>query len=392
MVMGFLFKGELNQEEKMRIFLIVTWLLVSLLVFSQILYAAESDVDRLLELLVEKGVVTKEDAAGFRADLAVKKQEEKEAQKEFVVIAGKPIKISGYTQVRYRQDKSINDTFDIRRARLDIKGDITERFDYRTQIEFGGTSGVFLLDATIGYKINPYLKLSIGQQKIPFSQENLISSPKLETINRSQVVEALVARGSDIIGNQNGRDIGIQASGSILPKGDFNQLDYAFGLFNGAGINRSDTNEQKDFIGRLVYHPFKELSVGSSFYAGRYTLTTAPAQKDDRDRIGAEFAYVKDPVSLKGEYIRGKDGATKKDGWYLQSGYFFIPKKFQGVFKFDTYDPNTDVETNERNVYTLGGNWFFNKWAFLQVNYELKDERGKEIDNNALTTQITLQF
>lgn len=155
-----------------------------LLVFVTVSLAAESDVDRLVELLIEKSVVNKEDATAFRADLAVKKQEEKEKQKEFTVIAGKPIKISGYTQVRHQflEERGKADSFDIRRAGLDIKGDITERWDYRAQIEFGGTKGPFLLDGTLGYKFNPYLKLTAGQFKNPFSQENLISSPKLETI------------------------------------------------------------------------------------------------------------------------------------------------------------------------------------------------------------------
>ncbi len=377
----------------MRVFLAWSWLLASLFFPGALSWAAESDVDRLLDLLVEKKVLTADDATGFKADLAVKKQEEKETQKEFVVLAGKPIKISGYTQLRYRQDKSTNDTFDIRRARLDIKGDVTERFDYRTQIEFGGTSStnqVFLLDATIGYKVNQYLKLTAGQFKIPFSQENLTSSPKLETINRAQVVENLGARTGDVVGNQNGRDIGIQAGGSILPKGNYNLVDYAFGVFNGAGINKADTNEQKDYAGRLVFHPLKAWSLGGSYYAGSYAATSA--RNDDRDRTGLEFAYVEDPISFKGEYIKGHDGTVNKDGWYLQAGYFFIPKKFQGVFKFDTYDLNTKLDKNEKNVYTLGGNWYFNKWAFLQVNYELKDELSKEIDNNALTSQFTLQF
>lgn len=376
----------------MRIIPVIGWLLVSFLVLTPISFAAESDVDKLLDLLVEKGVVAQEDAAGFRADLAVKKQEEKETQKEFVVIAGKPIKISGYSQVRYRQDKTIdNDGFDIRRVRLDIKGDVTERFDYRLQADFAGSSAK-VLDATIGYKVNPSLKLTVGQFKIPFSQENLISSPKLETINRSQVVEALVARGSDVIGNHNGRDTGIQASGSILAKEDYQLLDYALGVFNGSGINTADKNEQKDFVGRLVFHPLKDWAIGGSYYNGYGTWGTNP-RKNDRDRLGGEFAYVKEPISLKGEYIKGNDGATKKAGWYLQAGYFFIPKKFQGVFKFDAYDANTEVADNETNIYTLGVNWFFSKWAFLQVNYELKDEWGrKEVSNNALTGQLTLQF
>lgn len=376
----------------MRIIPVLGWLVVSLLVANTVSYAAESDVDRLLNLLVEKGVLSKDDAAGFRADVAVKKQEEKEAQKEFNVIAGKPIKISGYTQARYRQDRSINDTLDVRRARLDIKGDVTERFDYRTQAEFGGTSGPFLLDATVAYKVNPYLKLTAGQFKIPFSQENLTSSPKLETINRSQVVEALVARGSDVIGNQNGRDIGLQASGSAFSKEDYSLIDYAAGVFNGSGINTADRNEQKDLVGRLVFHPLKDLSLGGSYYLGRATLSTATAGKQDRDRVGAELAYVHDPISLKGEYIRGNDRGVKKDGWYAQAGYFFIPKKLQGVFKYDTFDSNVNAGKNTTNVYTLGGSWYFNKWAFLQANYELKDEKGKELRNNALLSQLTLQF
>lgn len=376
----------------MRKFLILSWLLVSPLVLAATSYAVESDVDRLLDLLVEKKVLTKEDATGFRGELAVKKQEEKETQKDFFVIAGKPIKISGYTQLRYRHADDIKDTFDIRRARLNIAGDITERFDYRFQGEFGGNKGPFLLDATIGYKFNPHLKFLGGQFKIPFSQENLISSPKLETINRSQVVEALVARGTDVIGNQNGRDIGLQISGDFWRAGDRYLFGYAAGIFNGAGINTLDNNSQKDFIGRLVYHPLKDLSLGTSYYNGRYRVRTSPALNGERDRYGFEFAYTHAPVSLKGEYIFGIDNATRKDGWYLQAGYFVIPNKLQGVFKYDTFDPNIKVKNNETNVYTFGANWYFNKYAFLQVNYELKDEEGVEIQNNVLTGQLTLQF
>jgi phosphate-selective porin/Arc/MetJ-type ribon-helix-helix transcriptional regulator len=368
-------------------------LLAGISLFTPSSFAVESDVDRLLDLLVKKGVVTTQEAVEFRAELAVKKQEEKDQQKEFVLTAGKPIKISGYTQVRYRKDKSTNDGLDIRRARLTAAGDITERFDYKTQVEFGGGSTPFLLDAALGYKANPYLKLTAGQFIIPFSMENVTSEMKMQTINRSQVVEALAARGTDVIGNQNGRDIGVQASGSLLPREDYYLADYAVGVFNGAGINKSaDTNEQKDFIGRVVFHPVKDLSVGGSYYAGRYTLATTPNVKNDRDRVGAEVAYAKDSLSLKSEYIKGNDGPTNRDGWYAQGGYFFIPNKFQGVLKFDTYDPDTDAGHDATNVYTLGANWHFNKWAYVQVDYEFKDEMGKETDNDVLISQVTLQF
>lgn len=377
-----------------------SWLLISLLVFSSIALAEESDVDKLLDLLVEKGVLKKDDAAGFRADLAVKKQEEKETKKEFNVVAAKPIKISGYTQVRFQSFAEDNktDSFDIRRARLDIRGDITERFDYRFQGEFGGNKGPFLLDATAGYKFSPWLKATAGQFKIPFSLENLTSSPKLETINRSQVVEALVARGKDVIGNQNGRDIGVQASGSFFQKDDRYLFDYTAGIFDGAGINTLDNNDQKDFVGRLVFHPIKGLDVGGSFYNGfdKWNLNPSDPKSvptnQDRDRVGAEIAYVNELLSLKGEYIAGVDGNTDKDGWYVQGGYFIFPKKLEAVLKYDTFDPDKKKNDNESDVYTLGANWYFNKWAFLQANYEIKRERNKEIDNNVFTGQLTLQF
>ena len=376
----------------MRTFRFFGWLIVSLLLFSRVSFAAETDVDRLLNLLVEKGVVTSEDAAGFRADLAVTKQEEKEGQKEFTVVAGKPVKISGYTQVRYQflEEKDKIDSFDIRRARLDIKADVTERFDYRLQADFAGSS-VKLLDATIGYKVNPYLKLTAGQFKVPFSQENLASSPKLETINRSQVVEALVARGKDVIGNQNGRDIGVQVSGGAWKRDDRALLDYAFGVFNGAGINISDNNEEKDFAGRVVFHPVKGLDIGASYYDGTANYGT-PKKDQNRNRAGLELAYAYENLSLKGEYITGNDGKTDKNGWYLQAGYFFIPKKLQGVLKYDIFDPDTKKSKDETSVSTLGINWFFNKWVFLQVNSELKEETGVDVDNNVLNSQLSLWF
>jgi phosphate-selective porin len=381
----------------MRTFAVLATVVVSI-AFSGTPSSAQSDSEKLLDLLVEKGVATEQEAAGLKADLAASKQAGKEEQKEFTLIAGKPIKLSGYTQLRYQvfQEENKADGFDIRRARLDLRGSITDRFEYRAQVDFGGNRGPFLLDATIGYKFQPYFKLTAGQTKIPFSQENLTSSPKLETINRSQVVEALVARGRDIIGNHNGRDIGVQAGGSIFSRNDTYLFDYALGVFNGTGINTSDLNERKDVTGRVVFHPIGDLSIGGNFYAGEYSLAPAvkgdPPMEGDRDRIGAEFAYIHDPITVRGEYIAGQDGDTDKEGWYVQGGYFVVPKKVQGVVKYDVFDPDTNESRNRTNITTLGLNWYFNKWAFLQADYEIRDEQGEDIDNNVFIGQFTLQF
>jgi phosphate-selective porin OprO/OprP len=353
--------------------------------------AGVSETDALIQLLLQKGLITAEEAANLRAELAVQKQEEKDKQKEFQVTSSKPLRLAGYTQVRYRNDDTINDTFDIRRARIDLRGALGGGFDYRLQAELAGSSAK-LLDATVGWRMNDAFKATAGQLKIPFSQENLASSNRLETINRSQVVEALVARGKDVIGNHNGRDIGVQAAGSFSLFKQQGFLDYAVGVFDGSGINTADTNEKKDLVGRLIVHPFKGLSVGGSFYTGRYTLSSAPTREDSRQRVGGELAYVNGPFLLKGEVIHGYDARVEKSGWYALGGYFVVAERLQAIVKYDTFDPDASRFKNETSITTLGCNWFFNKWAFLQLNYEVKDETGPEVSNNALTSQLTVQF
>jgi hypothetical protein len=152
-------------------------------------------------------------------------------------------------------------------------------------------------------------------------------------------------------------------------------------------------NKKKDVVGRLVVHPFGHLSIGGSFYTGTYTtLHKYPIQTYARNRIGAEFAFSCSSFSLLSEYIQGKDDTVVKSGWYIQSGYFFIPKKLQTILKYDTYDPNVDQSDNSGTVYTVGVNLMFNDLSRLQINYELKDEQSAESENDAFTAQLQFGF
>ncbi len=357
--------------------------------------AEVSVVDYLIDTLVQKGVITAEVASAIRAEAAIKKQEEMEKQKEFWLTTARQMKLAGYTQVRYQYHTNLTDndtdnvsSTDIRRARLDLKGAVTERFEYRLQVDFAGASAK-LLDATAAYIFDPALKITLGQFKVPFSMENLTSSSKLETVNRSQAVEALVARGKDVIGNHNGRDIGIQASGALFEVNNQKLLEYAAGIFNGAGINTADVNVNKDYVGRVVVHPVAGLDVGGAYYrgyAGRYSAGKR------RDRAGAELSYTLDPLTVKGEFIWGKDSVTEKMGWYAQAGVFAVPKVLQFVIKYDSYDPNTAKTGNETDVAVAGVNLFFSKWTVLQTNYELKYIRPDDIRDHAVTAQFTIQF
>lgn len=66
-------------------------------------------------------------------------------------IISKLPKISGFINMRY-QYSSADDShsFDIRRARVDFKGDLSSQLDYRLQIEFANSPKI--LDAYIRYR------------------------------------------------------------------------------------------------------------------------------------------------------------------------------------------------------------------------------------------------
>ena len=349
----------------------------------------------LLNLMVANKTITAEQADSLRAEAAIKQQEADANKKSFFVNAARSMKLSGYTQVRFQQfDETgkINGT-DIRRARLSLQGDVTPYWSYQFQVDFAG--GARLLDAVADFKPVDYLNVSVGQTKIPLSFESQMSDNKTEANDRSQVVEALVARGKDVNGNHNGRDLGIMLYGAFLKINDKNVLDYRIGIFNGEGINVNDSNDAKSSAGRLIAHVMKGLDVGASYYSGwdRFSTTKGePTTNQERSRYGFDLNYDYKKFYFRGEYLQGKDGAISREGWYLQSGYFIAKNKVQLLAKYDVYDPNMSKTGDMSTRYVVGATWFFNNWSKLALNYNFCEEEGASIKNNFASIQFQIGF
>jgi len=296
------------------------------------------------------------------------------------VTGNRPLILSGYTQLIYTAQNPGIDSFTVNRARLIFSGDFLKNVRYKLQID--AVKSPILLDAQMEFVLSPAATFRIGQFKVPFSQENLTAGSDLDTINRSQPVLKLCP-GRDI--SASGRDIG------AIVYGKYSIIEYSAGLFNGAGINKADTNEEKDLAARVLVHPISFLTIGTSLYGGHYSEKVgAPAVT--RNRTGFETAIVYNDFSLKGEFILAKDDTTSKQGWYLQGGYFLLPKTLQGIVKYDSYDKNKDVSGDRSNLFTLGLNWFLTDKTKIIVNFELyKDESGKTT-NRALLAQFQAGF
>lgn len=374
-------------------------LLIGLLGFL-VLKVRSQSMDEILNILVQKKVIAPREADSIRAEAAMATQANLSKVKAFPVNASKKINLSGYSQIRYQalEESGKVDGFDIRRARLDVKGNISPYWGYRVQFDLAGTPK--LIDAFIELKLSDLINFTVGQAKVPFSMENLLSSPQLALIDRSQVVEALTARGRDVNGNQNGRDIGVQMGGTLLKLKDRPVIDYRLGVFNGSGINTMNNNENKDYAARLVVHPFAGLDISGAYYDGSRllpevrtgTVVTSPSRTVKRDRYGIDLSYDLRNFSLRGEYIHGTDDRAEREGYYVMGGYFFLQKKLQLVARYDFYDTNISIADNASEWIVLGANYAFNANTKLQANYSIKEEEGASIDNNFTNIQLQIGF
>ena len=306
-------------------------------------------------------------------------------------------RILGDVNLRYRYD-DVGDgfnSFDIRRARLDFRGNVVKPVEYRIHLDFANSPK--MLDAYVNWKINDHLALQTGQYKIPFSLENPYNPNALEMIDNSLAITHLVNY-SDVSGlSANGRDIGISLIGNLLRREGFSIINYHIGVFNGSGINRADENKTKDFSGILTINPIKPLSLAVSHYNGR---TGAQDNTLKRVRTGFGAKYDNGRLLVRSEYIQGEterllQGETtseiqrfKSEGAYAAVGFFVHPK-IQPVARYDyfTWDKADD---NTGQHYTVGFNYLPVNNLRVQFNYTRRTSRENE--SNYFAAQLWVKF
>ncbi len=252
-------RKEINKMRKGRkLFFYVV--LAVLCAASRLVFAGEpGPYQSLLDKLTEKGVLSDTE----RQDLLTEASDEKKHKLP-------KVKVSGYLQVRYtatQDDARVEDDhylddrytdlngFAVRRGRLTFSGNIMADLgfklsgDFSTANDYKNKDTKFSLkDAYVSYNRCSYGQLKAGQFKVPFGREWTTSSSLILTPNRALVVNALSPN----------RDIGIELSGK-----PFNQmLYYALGIFNGAGNNRGNNNDQTMFVGRLAGSSPKDFALG----------------------------------------------------------------------------------------------------------------------------------
>ncbi len=345
--------------------------------------ASKTTVDKLLDILQEKGIINGQQYQDLKNELGAEKkviEEQKqviEEQKKVVADVKSreeklphvgykngfyletpdekfSLKVGGRidTDMRfYNSDHPENNQFFVNRARVYLSGTIYKYIEFKIEPDFGkGTSE--LKDGFVNANYVPYAQFKVGQFKEPFSLERLTSSNYMDFVERSLPVDNLTPD----------RDQGIMIHGSYERFG----LHYGVGLFNGVRANESDVDDHKDVAMRIGLTPFykrkslllKGLYVGFSTTYGEeemaypddedafwskgkletagdtkfFQFTNGVQHDGNRQRLGTEFAWVVGPLSIKGEWMRldmddlknpvGESHDLSMNGEYISLAYF----------------------------------------------------------------------
>ncbi len=358
--------------------------LITLMLISALFYNANAQEATVNEKLSE----VKDQVSGLTERLATAESDLSKLTK---------IKVSGYMQAQYQyfENPSIqpNNYFSLRRARVKFTYEMTDgiKFVLTPELVPGNLS---VKDAYV--VLNDHWKNAFSIWMGKFNRPNYeveYSSSSREVAERSMVIRTLYP---------NERAIGAKL--------EYNPLNVPFhfqlAMLNGAdGItikdaagNNLNTNENKDFdnykdiMVRATYNlqlgNFGGLDFGAHGYFGSYKSNALKTLSSDyttlteikygdpvkRNWLGAEFQLYADllgGMSLKGEYIAGKNatvgylpvaalGTTAAKAGLPNfrnnfSGYYVyliknLGKRNQFAFRYDYYDPNTDITGKEVKV------------------------------------------
>ncbi|MDI6889408.1 MAG: hypothetical protein QMC83_00485 [Thermodesulfovibrionales bacterium] len=392
----------------------------------------------ILKKLVERGVLTKEDAISVMEEMErgkvekEKKIEEKivEKVKEAVPVEGKEIgklvkalkgwKFGYLWYLSYQDGETGNTTggdgyskFVAKRGYLNVYKEFTPWFSARitpdiTTVSDAGSS----LDGSISVRIKYlYGKFNLPDLAFftkPFIEVGVVHMPWLdyeEHVNFYRCQDTMFLERNETF---NSADIGLTFVS--LFGGEMNE-DYknkvssyypgrygsmSLGIYNGGGYHAHEKNENKVLEGRLTLRPLPGVIPGLQF---SYFGITGKGNKDtDPDwRVNLGFAsFEHGYITLTGQYYWGK-GNQKGNDKNDKDGYSFFAelkphKKFGIIGRYDFFDPNDDIKNDENRRYIAGVAYHIDKQHknMVLLDYDTVDykQSGKSDDKRV---QLTLQ-
>jgi len=299
------------------------------------------------------------------------------------------------TKVEMSTDSGVM-RFNVRNARLGLRGDIGEYLNYRFQFEFSNEGRLMPLDLFGTLTPTKDLSFILGQQIIPFENGYIITPSDAMFANRAFLGKYFTPFGRDI-----GAVVHYRFRINSFP------MESQAGIFNGSGFNNPQWTDKPAFALRLLAGSM------NGFRASTKAFKYKNVQNDCL-LLGADVRYVNSRIRVETEVMNRHSYITDSDlfGTYIQGAYSFplsITKMFNlltpaarwDAMGYDVWNNGFDVNRLTAGVHF--GLTFIPFDSLLRIDYEhylVKkdihfpdfDRFGPHVSDNKVTVELLIKF
>jgi len=318
-----------------------------------------------------------------------------------------------------RDTASLADQFELRRARIGVKGKFAKDFKYEIVTNIPGTATVDV--AYLDFAKYDQVQLRVGKFKQPFGLEELISSNNMTMMERSYLAQTAPSKkiGFQVMGTPT---TGMTYAGSIFQHNDSERDMSADGKSSMAGratLNFAEIMGNKEMVmhvgiagldstyatgatstsqtsgaeaiatnatissfrsaGRGLSNIFRGQVSGVACHTASYSCPSEYQAQVKQRALGLEGIFATGPFKLMGEYSQGDYKGTQNattnsvsydtKTYYLEAGYFITGEKYADSYKggvFSSFKPKNEFDLDKGNLGAI-------ELAFRAEGFEVDD-------------------
>ncbi|HXG43528.1 MAG TPA: porin [Gemmatimonadales bacterium] len=331
--------------------------------------------------------------------------------------------------------------FFLRRARIEARGEITERVTIYLQPSFeggrsisastscqpvvvngplpdtvavncatSGSGGFRLRDAWIELRLNhPEARTAVflraGQEKRPFGRYELTSSNNLPSIERGAGRGLVAGAPNDLFVAQQfmAHDVGAHARLEHRLD-DHRRLTVTAGVYNGRGESLNDNNNAKSFGFRATAGVWRRLDLGAAFYSADAVVAGDSGFRHHAWEVDGQWGRPGDEgLYVVADYTQGQDATAARHtmrGFTAVAAYHIRIKHprswlyaVEPALRFDYADPDTRAADNGATLFTAVAGVYLSSRAQFRVAYERQDFQSSGAPSiSGMRTALTVNF
>ncbi len=282
----------------------------------------------LLQTLEENEAITAGQAASLRDKAPKFTIRPASGAVKDIAIRGRVQTQFGYVDAKNDEGSDSYSTFEVRRARIGLRGTLFDNFRAQIEGNFVPGSGLSMRSAFIQWREHKPAYIKLGYDKPKFSFEENTSSASILTIERTLISNSLAP------GAMNGLSL----------DGSHQRLSYA------AGIYTDQNNRNQDGADNYLLNASVGLSLDDLMENTKLRLRADYLNSDDEagkfgdshdDAMAFSVHMAHGGFDLRAEYLTSSNDDSEVNGFYITPSVY-LTKKFQAVARYEKAESDSE--------------------------------------------------